>query len=448
MRILCLLFIPLLLLACQKQEEPLPVQPSPVASAPSPSAEPSAVAAKIPAPWPTQQVELAPAALPLWRSTADEGPTLVLFGFDPLLKPLPEDLRERAVELVRNGDAEALHKHGSYFRVEPVILPNQTLSAAIDGGLFSKICWVFPSKAEPGKLDLELFRKQMLDGGFFTPAEAAQLKLDGGIFSGTLRGLPFQAAHYGLLPALVGPLVVHVDLSFFQGLYESEVKTPLYDLIHQTANALLQSGWQPRVTTLSYSTLEGEIALETRFVMSNLAAVLNDPALLRNDLPQAWKLRAEALYAADMFSESKKLEIYRQAADLAPSDASAQYDLFQHHFLGQRLDQALEVLDRTVALDPGYAAAYLALADLARKEQQLPIALDLLTKAKPFFPHNPFVDLQRAELLLMRGDRNEGLALLEALRVAPWSRHYHADLPKEIAALHDQVRTGDSAEAR
>jgi tetratricopeptide (TPR) repeat protein len=288
----------------------------------------------------------------------------------------------------------------------------------------------------------------MTTAGFFTADEAAALTLKDASFSGTLRGLPFEAIHYLALPEVNEPMVLHIDLSYFQGLYDNEIKTPLYELIHQAASTLNQSGWKPLATTLSYSTLEGEIALETRFVISNLAEILANPSLLAAEsMPSAWGLRAEGLYAADMFTESKKLELYREAAELAPNDPTALYDLFQAHFMAKEIDQALATLDRAVAFDPGYAATYLALADMALKDSNAPITFELLTKAKPFFPYNPFVDLQRADLLLQKGDSKAAIEVLETLKQEQWSTLYRSEMPSVIdnmlqAALNPPVSEG------
>lgn len=427
MRILCLVIISLLFTACQKQEEQ---PPAPTPAAQLQPAEPTAAEQGVFQP---RRVELASSALPIWREAQESKPALVLMSFDPFLKPVPAELKQRAIDLVAQGSADDFARHGSYFRADPVILPNQTLSAAIDAGLFSKIYWIFPAKNTPEQLDVVTFREQMTEAGFFSAEEAAALTLKDAAFSGVLRGLPFQAVHYLAFPEVNEPLVLHIDLSFFRGLYDNEIKTPLYDLIHQAASTLTQSGWKPLVTTLSYSTLEGEIALETRFVLSNLADILANPSLLAAEaMPPAWGLRAEGLYAADMFTESKKLELFHKAAVLAPDDPTALYDLFQAHFMAKEIDQALATLDRAVALDPGYAATYLALADMALTDNNPSVTFDLLNKAKPFFPYNPFVDLQRADLLLQKGDRNGAIELLETLKSAEWSSFYRSEMPGEI----------------
>jgi tetratricopeptide (TPR) repeat protein len=384
-----------------------------------------------------QLVELATHALPFWRDCRDEKPALVLMSFDPFLQPIPTVLRDRARELVLTGTLGDIDRHGGFNRPDPIVMPTQALSAALEADLFSRIYWVFPAKVEPVQLNLATFREQMVKAQFFSEEEAQDLVLSQGTFSGQLRGVPFNAVHYGELPEieLNGPMILHVDLSFFRGLYDDEIKTPLYDLIHQSALQILESGWQPLSLTLSYSTLQGAISLDTRFVLTDLAQVLRDPSLLDGDMPRPWQLRAEALYAADMFTESKKLELYQQAVKLAPQAPTAVYDLFQSHFLARELDKALLALERAVALDPGYGAAYLRLASMALEDGNVEMALALLEKAAAVFPANPFIPLQRADLLLQTGRGEAALVLLEPLLEKNWSPTYHPDIPKTLAEM-------------
>lgn len=376
-----------------------------------------------------QLVELTTGALPIWRKFSEQKPALVLMSFGPFLKPIPVELKQRATELVLQGSREYFDRHGSFFRADPVILPNQALSAAVDADLFSKIYWVFPTKNSPEALSLDKFRTQMLEAKFLSKAEVDELTLKDATFSGRLRGMPFSASPHLNVASIQEPLVLHIDLSYFQGLYNNEIKTPLYDLIHKAARSLDQSGWEPLSTTLSYSTLEGDIALETRFVMSNLAEVLADPSLLAAEaMPPAWALRAQALYAADMFTESKKLELYRQAAKLAPADPTALYDLFQSYLQSKKIDKALVALDRAITLDPGYGAAYLAIANLALQDGNLAATQRFLEKAAALYPLNPFVNFGRSELLLQSGAKGDALTVIDQLLNLDWSPIYHPDM--------------------
>ena len=46
------------------------------------------------------------------------------------------------------------------------------VSAALDAGYFSGIVWIFPSSQPPDKLDLEVFRRQLVESAVATDDEA------------------------------------------------------------------------------------------------------------------------------------------------------------------------------------------------------------------------------------------------------------------------------------
>lgn len=423
----------LLVCGCEKQQ-PLPPATAPAATEAKLTQTTAPGAPILTAAIDPVVTELPTEALSTWRRQA-AGTELVLFSLHPFLEAIPEPVKTEALALVQQGDAADIRAHGSFFRETPLLLPTQTLRAALEAGLFSKVTWVVPSPGQDGNLALETFRGQVVDGGLLTAAEGAQLTQTGESIAGTVQGVPFRAVHPADLPAIDGPVVVHVDLGYFKGRYQDEVKTPLYDLLHELASSLQKTGWRASAVTLSYSTIEGVFSLDTRFVLTNFAEILRKPEMLNHDLPELWRLRAEALYGADMFQPQKMKDMHQKAANLAPDDATAQYDLYKIQFENRQIDAALETLDKVVAIDPGYAAAYLELAQIARTDQNPAAALVLLEKAAAAFPENPFINLHRAELLLETGEKKPALELLSSLSRRNWSRHYHGDTPGLIADM-------------
>jgi tetratricopeptide (TPR) repeat protein len=195
------------------------------------------------------------------------------------------------------------------------------------------------------------------------------------------------------------------------------------------------------LTTLSYSTFEGTFSLDVRFLITNFADMLRDPALLDGTMPQSWALRSEALYAVNFFLEDKVQEYYEQAARDYPDDAATQFDLYKHLFFEQRkIDEALAVLDKAVSLDRGYAAAYLELAQIANDDGNLAAALELLSNAAPLVPENPMVNLYRAQFLIESGRKEEAIPLIKNLQQLTWSTYYHKDIPALLEQmLNDEI---------
>lgn len=418
----------------QQTEQPAPI----VTAKPATATVPATGVGLFHQPITVPLLELPSEALTYWRSASNEKPALVLFSFDPLLKPIDPSLQAQARTLALTGSPEQLRLHGSFNTADPIILPVQALSAAIDAGLFSKIYWVFPSKVAPEQLTLEQFREQMQEKNILTAEEVAAIKINTGVYTGQLRGIPFEALHYQMLHEISEPIMLHVDMGFFRGLYDNEIKTPLYTLLRDTADSLRGLNWQPLATTLSASTLEGAVSLEVRFLIKNLAELLENPTLLDADMPQTWKLRSEALYAGDMYSETKQIELSQQIVELAPESAAAHYDRFQALFMNKQIEPALQELAQAIRLDPGYGASYIQLAQMAAEDGNTGKALELLGEAEKLFPENSFISLQMAHLLAFDQQYAEASAQLDRLP-QQWSTLYHDTIPGVIAELRQQI---------
>jgi len=431
--ILPLLLAMLMLPACQKQED-TPQDSSSLRPTPT-ATEPAATKSLFSEPIKATTLELPSEALPYWRDAAGGSrPALVLFSIHPFLQPL-DDAQSTAVErLIRTGSPDDFKAHGSLYRTDPALVSTQALSAALQAGLFSRVIWVFPSATTPDQLVLDKFREQMVDAAFLTADEGAQLRYKDGSFSGTVRGIPFSAVHAMALPEIEEPILLHLDLGYFKGLYKNEIKSPLYPLLRQMALELKTLNWQVRGVTLSYSTVEGELSLETRFLINRFADLLADPGKLEA-MPEHWSLHSEALYTINFFLETKVNELYERAVAVAPEDAAVLYGLALRRQRDGNLQSALELVDRAVAQDPGYAFEYLSLADRAAEANDLATTSRLLEKARPYFPDNPFIRVQQANVMLRSGKLEEGRALVRELQKLPWSPTVHADMPQVLAGM-------------
>ncbi len=440
------LFTALAILAClfsggceKKSESPPPHYGEAAPAGPGRASEPKASGGLFLDTVEPVLIELSTYALPYWREAAQQDkPSLVLMSLHPLLQPLAPPLKKEAAALLKNGNAEDFIRRGSLYRADPAILPPQTLSAALAAGWFAEIVWVFPFPGDFSQVDPEHFREQIVSAGFLSAKEGASLVWDGVQFSGKVRETPIRIVHPDQLVRLERPFILHVDLGFFEGRYHNEVKTPIYGLILDTAHAISELRWAPLEVTLSYSTIEGAISTDVRFLMTAFAQMMREPALMKQ-APSPWKMRAEALRAASFFQEGKAEDIYLESAARHPDDAAAQYDLYLQLLAPQRMAAALDQLDKAVALDPGYAAAYLDLARVAQQENNLPGILELLGRAAPVFPDNPFIDLHRAQYLIQAGQAKKARPLIERLKNLTWSSHFHSEVPGALKELEDAV---------
>ena len=369
-----------------------------------------------------QLVELPSEAIPYWRDEAKGSkPALLLFSSAPFLSPLTDGQRQNDAQLVANGSADDFVWRGSLLRANPAVISSQAVSAALNSGLFSAISWVFPSTTAPDQLDLEAFRRQVVETGFLTKAESNELTLANGVFSGRVRGIPFKAIHAKALQPPGEPVIMHLDLSYFKGLYKSAIKTPLYPLLLQTAKNLKKLNIEVAGITLSYSTAEGELTLETRFLVNRFAALLEKPELLNATMPPNWELHSEALYTINFFLESKVDQLYEQAIQAAPTDPAVLYGLALRRKRDKDLGAFVELIGRAAQQDRGYALEYLNLADQATAGQDFENAVMLLEKGSHAFPENPFIMIQLASAYQTMHRTKDARKLLKKLKQLPWS---------------------------
>ncbi|OGR36091.1 MAG: hypothetical protein A2091_10755 [Desulfuromonadales bacterium GWD2_61_12] len=322
----------------------------------------------------------------------------------------------------------------------PAFLPPQTLSLAIAAGLFSEIVYVMPTTQKISEFSLVDFQKRSVTYGFFTESEAAALTLQNGVIGGTLRGIPFRCVHPDALPKISAPTILHVDLGYFNDMFVNEVKTPSYGLLHNLMTSVRNQEYPVLAATLSYSNQEAGFSLDSRFMISNIAEVLRNPALLSGNTPPSWTLRADALYASTMFSKSKAEELTERAAKESPDDPAALHALALLLFRRNQPDQAFVVLDRAVALDKGYALEYSELAERGKELGQWAKSIELLQKATECFPENDFVKIRLVDALIQRGRVKEARPILSELLKRPWSDTYHKGVPELLNGMSEAVK--------
>lgn len=381
--------------------------------------------------------ELASGALSIWRNYAAIKPALLLFASHPLLNPT-EDVETASIkQMIAVATDQEILRRGSVSASDTLIVSPQTVSAAIHAGLFSEILLVLPTQEKPEDISLEKFVMRLTVAGFLSAEEAATLVLKDKVISGTVRGLPFRLVHPDALPPLTGPLVMHVDLGYFNEGYVNEVKTPIYDSIYWFAAAVRDAGYKPTAVTLSCSNQEVGFSLSSRFIIRDLAYLLRNPQYLEGGTPESWLLRASALYASIMFNESRAQELTEKAAMSKPEDAAAIYDLALLRFQQADPDEGFRLLDQAVTLDRGYALSYIELADQGQSMGQWGKSFELLEKAVAAFPDNVEWRIRLAGDLIQRGRVKEASRHLQILERLNWSDVYHPYIRELLRTMQE-----------
>lgn len=379
--------------------------------------------------------ETATAALPAWRVYAQHKPVLVLFSNDPFLYPVPAPLHAQTMELVRNGDLKQIKVRAVDITPDPLLLHRMAVDAALKAGFFSKLVWVLPNEGDKPLLPLEAFKQKMVDSGIATSEEAKSFALQGGTYSGVLRGIPISACGINAIPQQKAPAWVHFDLSFFKPLYRNEVSTPLYPLIFGVMKQIRTAHIPCVSASVSYSNLGGAIALKVRFIGQDLAHLIKNPDALDGGLPELQIRRAQNLYLEQFMKKDDILKNCQTMNKLAPDNASVKFDLYNAYREIKKGNMALESLRQAVVIDQMYAYEYIFLAETALNKGRPDAALEMLGLARKSFPGNPTIPLLEAKTQILLGHREPALSLVKELRTMPWSKVYDQEMTQRLEQL-------------
>lgn len=423
----------LLLLGCDHREES-----TKAASRPKPAPLPE-LKLLLQEPVPISIYEVPSQALLQWYAVRKLKPALLIYANTPMLQTSPffriEDLRRPLAE----ANPEPLR----YSTSNPAVMPGMTLHAALEAGLFSAVYWIMPTKAGINDLSIEAFRRQLILSNALSVEESQTLTLSEGVFSGTVRGVPFHAVHPEAAFSISGPTVFHFDLGYLAALYEGEIKTQVFAMIYETLQHLRDQNIETVAASFSYSQETRKVALGSRFIGPVFKKLLEQPQLLDQPPPEDWRQRADALYLPNMFLVSGGLKIYTQMVKNDPEDPSLHYALFELSRASQSTHKAaLFHLGEAVKRDPVYAFEYLSLVPLALKEKRSDEALRMLRLAHEALPDNPFITLELARGLIAEDQREQAVPLLQSLLDETWSETFYSVMPGMLEQLLAEAREG------
>ena len=384
------------------------------------------------APTTLQRYETPTQALLQWYALRDARPTLLLYSNDPLLQSTDPAIQEKLLERLADHDQAALR----FDNANPALLPEMTLRAALDAGLFSAVYWVMPTSGEMSGLSVEAFRTQMGQFGAASDAEVRSFTMRDGVISGTIRGVPFHALHPQAAIAIRGPAVVHFDLSFLSPLYKGEIKTPIHALIFQSLKHLRDQRVKALSVSFSYSQVDGKVSLGSRFIGDVFNQIFKQPEILDKQLPTAWQLRANALYLRKLIMAQKARDTLLQLKNVNNEDPSIDYALYKvSREIKTERQAALGHLAKAVQGDSVYALEYLILAPVANEKRFHDEALRVLRLAHEALPDNPFVTLELARALIANDQSSNAEPFVRKLLELNWSAFFYPDMKKSLQKM-------------
>ncbi len=371
-------------------------------------------------------------ALSVWRLVKSARPTLLLLSNNPHLQPVPEPMRKRVSALINSASVAELAEASSDRRPAPLMLPGMAIDAALRNGWLREMIWALPLRDPDQELSLDNFSKQLAQTGMADEAELASLRLHEQAFSGQLRNTPFKAAALQQITGIDSPVIIHIDLSYFQPLYKNEIATPILDVVFNTLATLKEMKLETLAVTFSYGHLDSQISLDVRFLGDIVSYLIEDPARLDQPIPINWKRQRDALYLANFFQKEEIYKLHLAQDKDEPGAAWVKFNLYRAAASEKQGSQALAYLAEAVSLDPPFAREYLSLSDMAYERQRPDEALRMLSLAAETFPEDVFIKLQMAQLAGESGEKTKALSLLDQLSTFEWSKFYYPQMPEDL----------------
>ncbi len=395
-------------------------------------------------PTPVYRFETTAEALSIWRP-AGKRPTLLLLSNNPHLTPVPEEFHKKTAILINNANAKNLALATTDRNPAPLILPGMAIDAALRSGWIKELAWALPLRDPAQEVNLEKFTEQLSQSRIANEEEVASMAITERTFHGSLRNTAFRASALPLLQGLAQPVIVHIDLSYFQPLYKNEISTPLLDIVFNTLATLKKMHLQTLAVTFSYGHLDSQIALDVRFLGEIIAYLIEDPARLDQPIPTNWQRQRDSMYLSNFFKKEEIRELFLAQEKEAPNEAWIKFNLYRSAAEHKEGTKALDYLAEAVALDPLYALEYSELSNMAYEKQRPDEALRMLKLASEAFPQDPFIKLQIAQLANELGEREYALEMLNKLRNLEWSETYYPKLPQYLADLTGFVQSGETS---
>jgi hypothetical protein len=386
-----------------------------------------------------QLVETPTAGLPVWREHRGSKPTLVLLSNNPFLQRIPASLKKNALTLTLNGSVSEIERKAVYPSANPTIMSPMAISAALQADFFSRVVWVLPIAEKQPMVSPATIQTQLSATGDISQEEAATVKITGETISGLIRNTPWTISRINSLPEISGPVVLHIDQSYFSALYRNEIKTPLYSILADVINRIQAENWQKLSATVSQSNVSGDISLKTRFFGQDIARLLAEPKLLDENMPELWRKRSQILYLDNLFQQERIKETYLELEKKFPENASVKYGLFDIFGQLKEGNRALNYLEEAVVLDKIYALEYLALADRAQQKGRNQSAYIMLEKASAAFPDDPFITLKKIGTQQKIGTLSHAIDMIKSLRKLSWSPVFDPDMPQFLESLEEQA---------
>ncbi|MDT8442722.1 MAG: hypothetical protein RQ722_00380 [Desulfuromonadales bacterium] len=377
-------------------------------------------------------------ALPHWQKASSQKPVLLLLSNDPFLISTPDEKLAEITQALQNNPARL----ENFTTADPLMFPNMSVDYALRQGWFSQLAWALPLRDPLATLSKDKLTEQLLQSQLIDQGEADSMSVSENWAVANIRNTEFVAAALKNLPKLDRPVVVHIDLSYFQPLYKNEISTPLFPLIFQTLEELRQRQLNCLAVTFSYGNLENRIALDVRFIGEVIKQYVEAPATIDQPVPANWQRQSEALYLSNFFQKEKIRELFEAQEQDAPDSAWVKFNLYRSAAEHKEGTKALDYMAEAVKLDPVFAMEYFNLTQMAYEKGRPDEAMRMLRLAGEALPDDPQIKLQIAQMAVELKEAHAAAQVVKELQELPWSNIYYPQMPEYLESFTDFLEQG------
>lgn len=383
--------------------------------------------------------EYATGALPILKEF-NSPPTLIYLSGDPLLKPAPESLETDINSLLQNSSRNDFDRKGSPRSAELLILQNQTVRVALQHDVVEQVTWVPPTQTAEETISLEFLRNALVNNGSLSDVESATFSTAAdNSLSGQINSHPFKVTTIHNLPVNDSPSLVMIDLSYFLSIYEDEIKTPIFPMVHTIINNLLTKNPGIEKFVISYSTGYGDVPLQLRFLGPVLATLAADPTLLDQPSPTNWRRLSKNIYMLNFHQVEEIWENALLMTKTEPNNPAWHYNLYESYNLLKMPKKALTALDSAARIDPGYTLEILGMARERLRNNDYLAGIELLTRAHDLSVEQEFIKLDLAIAHLQAGNIKKALSIVDELEKLSWSPTYFPNIPATLERIKSEA---------
>lgn len=292
-----------------------------------------------------------------WLENGQKSRILVrLSGYDGL-SPVSDDAVAKIRGLAGKRSHDFLREAGDGLSDARLYDASGVVYVANRLGLVRELYWVVPTFSSVSREDLDSFKdylKGMYPG---SRDEIDSIRLDGAVARGTVNGVPVRMLGLQDLEDPGEPVLLDVDSSFFQAMYQDEKSTGSLSFIAGMFKLLSEAGLSSDSVSISASGEDGRAALRFRSFARYVEALLKEPGLIGSDPPEHWSERAEA-WRAEQKDPEIAVPIYKRIIERFPENAASRYDLADLYFRLGEMEACAVELKAAAVLDPGYMPAF------------------------------------------------------------------------------------------